>query len=81
MNNNKANLSYLLVSAATLLFYITVIPLADGVTTYLNNRINVGNTKLQAKVNEILPPPEEPTVAHAVGFQVPSEEDYEEDEE
>ena len=78
---NKSNLSYLFVSAATLLFYITIIPLADGVTTYLNNRINVSNTKLQAKANEILPPPEEPTVTHAVGFQVASEEDYEEDEE
>ena len=26
---NKSNLSYLFVSAATLLFYITIIPLAD----------------------------------------------------
>lgn len=36
-NNTNRNLSYLFVSAATLLFYITIIPLADGVITYLNN--------------------------------------------
>lgn len=69
---NKSNLSYLLVSAGTLLFYISIIPLADALTAHLSNRFNVGNAKLQAKVNEILPQ-EEPCHTQAVGFQVPSE--------
>lgn len=73
-------MNYLLVSAGTLLFYICIIPLADGITNYLNNLLGVANAKLQAKVNEILPPEQEPCSTNVVGFQIPPQEEYEEDE-
>ena len=72
-------MSYLLVAGGTLLFYMCAVPVMDSLSTLaqqsLANKIaslQKTQLELQKEMEEI---GEEPQCAHAIGFQIESEED------
>lgn len=69
--------SYLMVALGTVLFSTIVLPMLDSASSWVQNKFNYQNAKLQAKLNQETATEQEPV--RTVGFQIPSkEEDYDE---
>ena len=65
--------SYLMVALGTVLFSTIVLPMLDSASSWVQNKFNYQNAKLQAKLNQETATEQEPV--RAVGFQIPSKEE------
>lgn len=65
--------SYLMVALGTVLFSTILLPMLDSASSWVQNKFNYQNAKLQAKLNQETAQ-EEPENVRAVGFSIPSEE-------
>lgn len=79
MKNGNKTLHPLLIAFGSLLFYTIALPILDSASTHIQNQFNLRNVKLQAEAQEIQEGMQEQPPVHAIGFAVPSEEDYDDE--
>lgn len=73
--NNKRDLTPFYIAMAAIGFFVAVVPILDAFSTWVCNLFGLQSIKINTKAAEIQE--EEPTQTHAIGFQIPSEEDDE----
>ena len=77
MKDNKP-INPLLIAFGAITTYTIAIPLLDAVVSIAHNHINLHNIKLQAEVQKIQDTLQEQPPVHAIGFQIPTEENCDE---
>lgn len=78
MKDNKL-INPLAIAFGSLLFYTIALPILDSLSSAIQSHVNVHNLKLQAEAQKIQEGLQEQPPVHAVGFQIPSEEEGGED--
>lgn len=77
---DKRDLSLFYVAIGAVSFFVAIIPILDSFSTFICNFFGLQSIKLNNEANK-LQEGQEPQVTHAIGFQIPSdEENYEGDE-
>lgn len=82
---DQSPLSYLLVAGGALLFYLAAIPIIDSISTLFQNKMNCKSAEIQREVAKIQKEVQDMQVgetgqAHAIGFDINSNEMEVEDE-
>lgn len=80
MRDDKNGLSYVFVAMGAIAFFVAAVPALDAFGTWVANYFGLKSVKLNQEASEIVGEDEEGNEqSHCIGFQVPSEN--EEDEE
>ena len=75
-------LTYVFVAMGAVAFFVAGVPILDAFGGWVSNLFGLQSVKLNAKVGEIANTgAEEKEPTHCIGFQIPSEEDVEDEPE
>lgn len=80
MKDDKSGLTHVAVALGAVVFFVAGAPILDALGTYVANVLGLKSVKLNAQAAEVTGnnAEEECDCTHAIGFQIPSEEDSEE---
>lgn len=73
--NDKSNLTNVLVAAGAVAFFVAGVPILDAFGSWVSNIFGLKSVKINAEASEIVGEDDNKCeCTHAIGFQVPSEE-------
>lgn len=79
MRDKNNALSHLLTAAGAIMFYTLALPMLDSVSSWVQNCFSAKNIKLQHDTKQYQDDSKEGAKTNIIGFQVESEEEYDDE--